>query len=85
MLEHLEDATDNHTNPTYCGVRTSDWKYIASATGEEELYDLVADPFELRNVARSPLYAAQRQALLARTTALCNPLPPDPTFQLPPV
>ncbi len=32
-------------------VRTQDWKYVWWANGDEELYDLRADPDELRNVA----------------------------------
>ena len=48
LIEHLEG-----TNPvtTYCAVRSARWKYVRYATGEEELYDLDADPFELENLA----------------------------------
>jgi len=31
-------------------VRTSDWKLAVRETGGDELYDLTADPWELRNL-----------------------------------
>jgi N-acetylglucosamine-6-sulfatase len=39
--------------PSYCGYRAERWKYVQYATGEEELYDLHNDPYELRNRAAS--------------------------------
>lgn len=58
----------------YFAVRTETWKYVEDRdTGEVELYDLVADPFELENRAADPALAAQRAALrelaLARAAA----------------
>lgn len=85
VLEHLEDGTDEHTNPTYCGVRTEGWKYLATAGGDEELYDLIADPYEVRNVAADPLLADRRTSLLTLAHQLCDPLPPDAGFTLPPM
>ncbi len=39
-------------------VRTRDWKYVHDSMGYlDELYDLVADPWELRNVAADPANA----------------------------
>jgi hypothetical protein len=39
--------------PTYRSVRTETHKYIRRlATGEEEVYDLVNDPNELRDLTR---------------------------------
>ena len=46
VLERLVDPTDP---PSYCGVRTTRYKYVRYATGEEELYDLSVDPWELRS------------------------------------
>jgi arylsulfatase A-like enzyme len=41
--------------PAWSGVVTSDWKYIEDATGELELYDRRADPFELESLdVRAP-------------------------------
>jgi N-acetylglucosamine-6-sulfatase len=54
----------------YWGLRTPGYKYIETVdTGEVELYDLAADPFELQNVAGQPEYAAA-QAELAHRLAL---------------
>ena len=53
------------------GVRTADWKYLEDAhTGEVELYDLTADPWELTSVANDPAHAARRDALRTRALAL---------------
>ncbi len=39
--------------PGYKALRTKDHLYVEYATGERELYDLRADPYELRNLANS--------------------------------
>jgi N-acetylglucosamine-6-sulfatase len=57
--------------PTFWGIRTRDYKYIETVgTGEVELYDLAADPYELENVAGEPAYAAIQAALAARLAVL---------------
>jgi N-acetylglucosamine-6-sulfatase len=46
--------------PTYRSVRTPSYKYIHwTATREEEVYDLIHDPFELRNLTRANPAAAR--------------------------
>jgi N-acetylglucosamine-6-sulfatase len=71
LLEHLQGVVPV---PTYCGVRTSSFTFVHYVTGEEELYDLVQDPHQLRNVAsRRPNRTAQLRAL---TGSLCRPVPP---------
>jgi len=62
--------------PSYCGVRSDLWKYIAYATGEEELYDLRADPYELENRAGDRRLAGELGPFRTRARALCDPLPP---------
>ena len=52
LIEHLATSTRD-VIPTYCAVRTDTAKYIRYATGEEELYDLEADPFELESLHES--------------------------------
>ncbi len=47
--------------PGYEALRTKDYLYVELATGEKELYDLHADPDELRNLA-----AAGPHALMAK-------------------
>jgi hypothetical protein len=39
-------------NPVYCAYRGERWKYVQHRSGEEELYDLAADPFELASLHR---------------------------------
>jgi arylsulfatase A-like enzyme len=77
----LEHATALGTEvPGYCGLRTHRFMYARYAGGFEELYDLVADPHELQNVARVPAYDAMRSGLLARVEMLCAPRPPGYAF-----
>jgi arylsulfatase A-like enzyme len=67
------------TVPAYCAVRSTNRLYVRYATGEEELYDLVADPYELVNRINDPAYAADRTALRSRRLTLCVPRPPGYT------
>jgi arylsulfatase A-like enzyme len=43
--------------PRYAGVHTSDLVFIEYETGERELYDLAADPYQLENLAGMPAWA----------------------------
>jgi arylsulfatase A-like enzyme len=54
----------------YEAVRTPRYTYSELATGERELYDLKADPFELQNRADDPAYAATQSRLAARLALL---------------
>jgi arylsulfatase A-like enzyme len=47
----------------YTGVRTATRKYIKFESGKEKLYDLAADPHELRNVAGKHAYAGDLASL----------------------
>ena len=49
--------------PQFWGVLTARWKYVELDTGERELYDRAADPYELRNRAGQPAVAAQQKTL----------------------
>jgi plastocyanin len=53
---------------------------VKYATGEEELYDLNLDPYQLVNAAKDPGYATVLAQLRARAPILCNPPPPGMTF-----
>jgi arylsulfatase A-like enzyme len=57
-------------NCAYEAIRTGRYLFARYSTGEEELYDLMRDPDELRNRARSPAYAATEQDLAARLARL---------------
>ena len=54
--------------------------YVAYGTGEQELYDLAADPYQLTNLAGDPAHASEVASLKARDEQLCNPPPPGFTF-----
>jgi arylsulfatase A-like enzyme len=71
LIEHL---TDGHA-PSFCGVRTPGWTYVRYRSGFQELYNLVRDPYQKRNVARRR--PSIRRTLRDRTMHLCRPRPPD--------
>lgn len=48
---------------TYEGDPLGRWHYIRWDTGRKELYDLSADPWELRDLSADPAYLTVRQAL----------------------
>ncbi|MEX0985121.1 MAG: sulfatase [Actinomycetota bacterium] len=70
VLEHMRGT---NPVPTYCGVRTTEAKFVRYATGEEELFDLRADPFELRNIATT---SPERDRMASMLDAMCRPRPP---------
>ncbi len=53
----------------YYGVRTATWKYVKWSYGDEELYDLKADPSELHNLAALPAYAGRKAELAKLASA----------------
>jgi arylsulfatase A-like enzyme len=44
--------------PEYHGVRTARYLYVEYSTGESELYDVTADPYQLHNLAADPAQAS---------------------------
>jgi len=55
------------------------WKYVEYVTGETELYNLNADPFELNNVTAKPAHAAVKANLATKLHSLqggCAITPP---------
>jgi N-acetylglucosamine-6-sulfatase len=55
--------------PPFAGVVSEDWSYVEYQTGEREMYNLQADPYELRNLAAWPEHATQRELLAVRLAA----------------
>jgi arylsulfatase A-like enzyme len=56
MLARIESPNLDEFNivvPPYRGVRTDRYAYVQWATGEEELYDLVEDPYQLDSIHSS--------------------------------
>jgi arylsulfatase A-like enzyme len=56
--------------PPAAGIRRGEWVYIEQGTGETELYDLAADPFQLDSLHASPGHAALMAQLDARLEQL---------------
>lgn len=72
----------NHAVPGYSGVRTPTHTYVEYDHGELELYDLVADPYQLENLAGDPQHAELMTSLASRLdelqatgTVVADPLP----------
>jgi arylsulfatase A-like enzyme len=79
LLEHLQAAS--FPPPTFCGVRTGRHTYVRYRSGAEELYDLHADPYQLRNIASDPGAAGVVRKLRPRLVDECTP--PPPGYRLP--
>jgi N-acetylglucosamine-6-sulfatase len=54
----------------WAGLRRNKWKYIRYWTGEEELYNLELDPFELKSRHAEPGLATLKSNMAARTSQL---------------
>ena len=67
--DFLNEHWDNWI-PNYALVRGPRWKYVEYWTGERELYDEVADPFELTNRVADPATAQIQTELAVRLHAL---------------
>jgi arylsulfatase A-like enzyme len=73
VLIHAKPASGHDASraPLFWGVRTQRFKYVETpGSAEVELYDLVGDPYELRNVAAQPAYASVVADLAARLREL---------------
>ena len=59
-------------------VRDDRYRYIVYANGEEELYDIQADPNQWTNLAADPRYIETRRALAARLPPVAEHAPEFP-------
>ena len=67
------DIPVNGWDRPYTGVRTDRYTYVVwTDTGELELYDRKADPYELDNVAGDPTYASVEADLAAKLKLLAD-------------
>jgi N-acetylglucosamine-6-sulfatase len=71
ILQHWPGGTAAGVNiPGFYAIRTQQWRYVELATGERELYDLQADPYELQNRHGQSAYAQVEADLAAKLAAL---------------
>jgi N-acetylglucosamine-6-sulfatase len=73
LVEHLVGRSPI---PTYCAVRSERYLYVEYETREEELYDLLQDPYQLDNHAREPHWGPTAAEMRKRLSDLCEPAPP---------
>jgi N-acetylglucosamine-6-sulfatase len=79
LIEHKRSGPNDV--PTYCAVRNGAFVYVAYETGDEELYDLAADPYQLDNLVPAGTARETLTAMRDRLAELCDP--PPPGFSLP--
>jgi len=67
-------------------LRTDEWKLVAYADGDEELYNMKDDPFETKSLAADARFSSVKEALRLRLLRrlLCDGAEPEslPSFQL---
>jgi N-acetylglucosamine-6-sulfatase len=66
----LELPASAQSNRRFHAVRTQRYVYVELLTGERELYDLAADPWQLKNVVRNSRYGSVVANLRAKLQAL---------------
>ena len=66
---------DEEGRQLFVGVRTADRKYTRYPSGNDELYNETADPYELESLDRDPAWAPEKD----RLGALLNKLLDDPS------
>ncbi|MDQ3532902.1 MAG: sulfatase [Actinomycetota bacterium] len=71
LIEHHGELV-----PTFCQVRNVGYSYVRYTTGEEELYNMRTDRYQLDNVVGSTSSGATLEAMRARVRELCDPPPP---------
>jgi N-acetylglucosamine-6-sulfatase len=83
-VEGFQKPNKKRSLPPYRAIRTETHKYVEYDTGDKELYDLEADPYELDNVYESagPSLASDLKtrldALRSCTSEGCREAEDDP-------
>ncbi len=62
--------------PAYCAVRSERLSYVRYGSGEEELYDLSEDPYQLSNLVGEPNARPHLRKMRVRVRQLCHRPPP---------
>jgi arylsulfatase A-like enzyme len=70
-LAGVSQATGDRA-PAYRAIRTDRYLYVLYASGDTELYDMQADPAQLRSLARVKRYAPVRKWLFGHLVQLLN-------------
>ena len=70
--EFFMESNENFAagNAVWASLRGERWKYVKYWTGEEELYDLYSDPYELKSRHKDATLATLKASLSARTDGL---------------
>jgi N-acetylglucosamine-6-sulfatase len=66
----VAEADEVYSIPEFFGIRTPRYTYVELVTGEKELYDHAADPYELNNKAGDPAYASVQANQAGQLAAL---------------
>ena len=78
LYEQWLDADDEDNDlvpPTLACVRSEQFKWTEYVTGETELFDLLADPYELTNLTNDPGHAAVKAEMQTRLRQLRHDWP----------
>ena len=65
LIESLVRDESTFYGYPYAAIRDGHFKYIRFDNGEEELYNLARDPYELQSLADDPAYAERKRSLAA--------------------
>ena len=65
FLEHVAENVNG--NAIWAGIRDSRWKYVRYWTGDEKLYDLNADPYELNSQQKNATLNSLKTMMWTRT------------------
>jgi N-acetylglucosamine-6-sulfatase len=77
LIESLvRDRSTDYGHP-YAAIRTERYLYVDYSTGDEELYDLRQDPYQLENRADAPAFEATKRALAPRLDRMRGCAGPD--------